>query len=112
MGGHSSQLWHGSTAVLGAECIVGCNPLVAPSSFPIAIRCWGTMEGWGHPWAVPPARVVYCLLTLTPEQQRLLCRPLAADGVWWALTRESTLDREAKTILRQRGSIVTAVSFT
>ena len=54
----TSQFWHGIRAVLDAECIVGCNPLVAPSSFPVAIRCWGTLEGWGHPWATPPSRVV------------------------------------------------------
>ena len=103
----SAQFWHGVRAVLDAECVVGCNPLVAPSSFPVAIRSWGTLEGWGHPWAAPPSRVMYCLLTQSPEEQRLLVRPLAADGIWWALTRRSTLDLEVKDMLRQRGGVVT-----
>ena len=103
----TSQFWHGVRAALNAECIVGCNPLVAPSSFPIALRCWGTLEGWGHSWAIPPTRVVYNLLTQSPEEQRQLCRPLAAGGIWWALTRESTLDREVKAMLKQRGRVIT-----
>ena len=88
---------------------VGCNPLVAPSSFPVAIHSWGTLEGWGHPWAAPPSRVVYCLLTQSSEEQRLLARPLSADGVWWTLTRRSTLDPEVAAILRQRGCVITVL---
>ena len=103
----SAQFWSGVHAVLNAECIVGCNPLVAPSSFPVAIRSWGTLEGWGHPWAASPSRVVYCLLTQCAAEQRLLARSLSADGVWWALTRRSTLDPEVKAILGQRGSVAT-----
>ena len=103
----TSQFWHGVRAVLDAECIVGCNPLVAPSSFPISVRCWGSLEGWGHSCAAPPSRVVYSLLTQPPEEQRQIIRRLAAEDMWWALTRESTLDREVKAILRQYGSVVT-----
>jgi len=103
----SAQFWSGVRAALDADCIVGCNPLVAPSSFQAAIRSWGALEGWGHSWAVPPSRVVYCLLTQSPEEQRMLARPLAANSVWWALTRRSTLDPEVKAILVQRGRAVT-----
>ena len=105
----SAQFWSRVQEVLDAECIVGCNPLVAPSSFPVAIRSWGTLEGWGHPWAAPPSRVMYCLLTQSPEEQRLLARPLQAKGIWWALTRRSTLDSEVAAILRQRGCAVSVV---
>ena len=31
----SQQFWHGIPAVLEADGIVGCKPLVAPSSFPV-----------------------------------------------------------------------------
>ena len=78
----TSQFWHSIWAVLDAECIVGCNPLIAPSSFPIAIRCWGTLEGWGHPWQAPQSRVVYNLLTQSAEEQRQFFLPIAADGIW------------------------------
>ena len=101
----SSQFWYQLRTVLEADCIVGCNPLVAPSSFPVALRCWGTLEGWGH--SDPhPSRILYCLLTQSREEQRILCRPLRADDVWWALTRESVLDSEVKDILSQLSSIV------
>ena len=43
-----AQFWHGVRVILDAECVVGCNPLVAPSSFPVAVRCWGMLEGWGY----------------------------------------------------------------
>ena len=37
----------------------------------------------------------------------MLARPLAANSVWWALTRRSTLDPEVKAILVQCGRAVT-----
>ena len=40
----SAQLWTGIRAVLDAECIVGCNQLVGPSSFPVTSCSWGILE--------------------------------------------------------------------
>ena len=40
----SAQFWHGVEVILGAECVVGCNPLAASSFFPAAVRCWGMLE--------------------------------------------------------------------
>ena len=59
----SAQFWHGVRIIVEAECVVGCNPLVAPSSFPVAVRCWGMLEGWGYTSASHPSRVMYCMLT-------------------------------------------------
>ena len=101
----SQQFWHGIRAVLEADGIVGCNPLLAPSSFPVAVRCWGLVEGWGHS-APHPTRVMHCLLTLSPEEQRKLCLGLKSSAVWWALTRSSTLDPEVRTALARRGNVV------
>ena len=36
---------------------------MAPSSFPVAVQCWGLFEIWAHS-APHPTRVIHCLLTL------------------------------------------------
>ena len=86
----TSQFWHGVRAALNAECIVGCNPLVAPSSFPIALRCWGTLEGWGHSWAIPPTRVVYNLLTQTVSEPGGAASAVPATCCWRHLVGTDT----------------------
>lgn len=103
----SAQFWTQVQGVLEADCVLGCNPLVAPSVFARAHRNWGTLEGWGGLNGVPPASTVLNLLTLTPPEQRqmcLACRVLTAGGVWFALTRRSTLDPQVKTLLTARGA--------
>ncbi len=39
----SSQFWTQVQGLLKADCILGCNPLVAPSAFPRAYKNWGTL---------------------------------------------------------------------
>ena len=101
----SHQFWFHVRSVLKADGIVGCNPLVAPSSFPVAVRCWGLVEGWGHS-APHPTRIMHCLLTLEPADQRKLCQHLKAGDVWYALTRATTLDPAVKAVLAQRGNAI------
>ena len=105
----SAQFWTQVQGVLGADCILGCNPLVAPSVFTRAHRTWGSMEGWGGLDGIPPASTVYNLLTLTQPEQRQMCityRGMAAGGVWFALTRRSTLDPQVKSLLETRGGVL------
>ena len=64
--------------------------LVASSSFPSAVRCWGTSEGWGNSFAL------HCLLTQSPAEQLKLCCSLKAYGIWWALTWGSNLASNLK----------------
>ncbi len=89
-----------------AECILGCNPLVAPSAFTRAYRNWGMREGWGRTTGPPPASAVYNLLTLTRPEQQQMCLAgsgLTAGGAWYALTRRSTLDLQVKARLEAVG---------
>ena len=97
------QFWFHVLSALKADGIVGCNPLVAPSSFPVAVRCWGLVEGWGRS-APHPTSIMNCLLTLAPADQRKLCLHLKPEGVWYALTWATTLDPAVKAKLAQRGS--------
>ena len=102
----SAQFWTQVQGVLMAECILGCNPLVAPSAFTRAYRNWGTREGWGRTTGPPPASAVYNLLTLTRPEQQQMClagRGLTAGGAWYALTRRSTLDLQVKARLEAVG---------
>ena len=95
----SAQFWTQVQEVIEASCIIGCNPLVAPSAFPCAYRTWGTREGWGRWDGSPSVCTVYNLLTLTMPEQRqncLVCGGLTAGGTWYALTRKSTLDPQVK----------------
>ena len=93
----SAQFWTQVQGVLEAGCILGCNPLVAPSVFPCAYRTWGTLEGWGR--MSPPVITVYNLLTLTMAEQRQNCLVqggLTAGGIWYALTRKSAIDQQVQ----------------
>ena len=57
--------------------------------------------------APAPNRVLYVLLALTPQEQLELYRGLTSDGVWFALTCGSTLDKGLADRLRGLGSVVT-----
>jgi hypothetical protein len=90
----SAQFWTQVQGVLAADCILGCNPLVAPSAF-----ARSTLEGWGRLTGAPPASTVLNLLTLSgPEQRQLYLthNGLLAGGIWYALTRKSTLDPQVR----------------
>ena len=82
--------------MLKGDCILGCNPLVAPAAFARAFRNMGSREGWDHSDRSPLTRAVYSLLTLTRLEQRHMCRGLTAGGCWYVLTRRSTLDPQVK----------------
>jgi hypothetical protein len=86
----SAQFWKELRASLALDCIIGCSPLVAPSSFPMAQS--GQGEGWGFNLP-PPSRIIYNLLHLSAPEQWHVCQSLRADKCWYALTRGSTLDR-------------------
>ena len=102
----SAQFWHGVRVIVDAECVVGCNPLVAPSSFPVAVRCWGMLEGWGYSSASHPSRVMYCMLTQSPAEQLQMAQSLKAGAIWWALTRASNLAPEVRAMLSKRGHVL------
>ena len=85
----SAQFWHSVKVILGAECIVGCIHLVAPTSFPVAMRCWGMLEGCGYSVASHPSPVMYCMLTQSPTEQLKMSQSLKAGATWWPLTRAS-----------------------
>jgi hypothetical protein len=104
----SQQFYNGLQRVLQAEIVVGCHPLVAPAVFPASFRSWAGLEGWGQERLGPaPNRVMYVLLALTSQEQLELCRGLTSDGVWFALTCGSTLDKGLADRLRGLGSVVT-----
>jgi len=104
----SQQFYNGLQRVLQAEIVVGCHPLVAPAVFPASFRSWAGLEGWGQERLGPaPKRVLYVLLALTPQEQLELCRGLTSDGVWFALTCGSTLDKGLADRLRGSGGVVT-----
>ena len=105
----SAQFWTQVQGVLAADCILGCNPLVAPSAFARAYRTWGTLEGWDRLTGAPPASTVFNLLTLTGIEQRQMCLThsgLSAGGAWYALTRKSTLDPQVKARLCAGAAVV------
>ena len=102
----SAQFWHGVRVILDAECVVGCNPLVAPSSFPVAVCCWGMLEGWGYTSTSHPSRVMYCMLSQSPAKQLQMAQSLKAGATWWALTRASNLAPEVRAILSNRGNVL------
>ena len=86
---------------MGAKCHVGCNPLVAPSSFSVAVRCWGMLEGWGTSASHP-----YCMLTQWPAEQLQMAQSLKAGATWWALTLASSLATEVRAILSDQGHVL------
>ena len=99
----SHQFWHGLQGALQADHIVGCCPLVAPSSFPSAspdgvYLCWG--QGG------LPVRPVYNFLSMDRSLQRGLAAELTSLRTWFAVTRRSTLDTGAAAALRRAGQVV------
>ncbi len=65
----SRQFWHGIRVALDADGIIGCCPLMAPSSFVYA--SWtGTSADWGSPDR--SSRLIYSLLDTTPKLQQYL----------------------------------------
>ncbi len=103
----SSQFWHGIRVVLDADGIIGCCPLMAPSSF--AYASWtGSSADWGSPDR--SSRLIYSLLDTTPDPgdlQQSRSHRLQPDRVWFALTRRSNLDRGMKRVLERTGQVVT-----
>ena len=91
----SAQFWKELRTSLALDCIVGCNPLAAPSSFSRALN--GQGEDWG--FNLPPSScIIYNLLHLPPPEQWLVCQSLRVDRCWYALTRGSTLDPNQGTV--------------
>jgi hypothetical protein len=100
----SRQFWHGIRVALDADGIIGCCPLMAPSSFEYA--SWtGTSADWGSLYR--SSRLIYSLLDTTQELQQFLSHSLQPDPVWFALTRRSNLDRGVKRVLQRTGQVVT-----
>jgi len=100
----SHQFWHGLRTALNLDSIIGCCPLVAPSSFPHS--SWdGDSCDWGY--QLRPNRLMFDLLCSPLGEQRRLCKLMSPDKIWFALTRRSTLDREIRRALELIGQIVT-----
>ena len=104
----SSQFWHGLRKTLLAPCVLGCNALVAPSVFPMALRNWTTPEGWG--WAQfqladtwLPQGFLLNLLTANAQEQQDLCAYLSRHPQWFVLTRARTLSLATKNMLTAHG---------
>ena len=85
----SAQFWYGVEVIFAAKCVVGFNPLVAPSSFSVAVRCWGMLDGYTS--ASHPSRVMYYMLTQSPTEQLQMAQSLKVGATWWAVTRASNL---------------------
>jgi hypothetical protein len=65
----SHQFWHGLRVALGSDGIIGCCPLLAPSSF--MYSSWdGVTTDWGN--QLYPSSPTYDLLRSTPEEQLFL----------------------------------------
>jgi hypothetical protein len=91
---------------LDLDGIIGCCPLVAPSSFPYS--SWdGTSADWGY--LLRPGWPAYDLLCASPEEQQRFSRRLKVDISWFALTRRSTLDRPVKQVMEpeRAGQVIT-----
>ena len=100
----SHQFWHGLRVALDSDGIVGCCPLMAPSSFPYS--SWtGFSADWGS--QLQPRRPVFDFLCASPEEQHSLSGRLRPDQIWFALSRRSTLDRSIKQVLERAGQVIT-----
>ena len=102
----SHQFWHGLRVALDSDGIIGCCPLMAPSSFPYS--SWTGLGGsadWGY--QLHPRRPVFDLLCAPPEAQRSFAGRMRPDQVWFALSRRSTLDRNTKLVLDRAGQVLT-----
>lgn len=96
----SHQFGHGLRVALDLDGIIGCCPLVAPSSFPCS--SWdGVSADWGY--ALPSTRPIFVLLCSSPEEQGRLAGLMAPGKVWFALTRKSTLHSSTELALKQGG---------
>ena len=72
------QLWHGLRVALDSDGIIGCCPLVAPSSF--MYSSWdGVSTDWGY--QRQPSRPIFDLLRSSPEEQRFLSNWFLQDQV-------------------------------
>ena len=94
-------------AALQADGIIGCCPLVAPTSFPFA--SWnGVTADWGH--LLWPQCPVFDLLCSTPDEQRRLTHHLARtgrqQGVVCTHQACNPVSAEAKKTLERSGRIV------
>ena len=100
----SHQFGHGLRVALDLDGIIGCCPLVAPSSFPCS--SWdGVSADWGY--ALPSTRPIFVLLCSSPEEQGRLAGLMAPGKVWFALTRKSTLHSSTELALKQGGQVIT-----
>jgi len=99
----SHQLWQGIKQAFQADTIKGCNPLVAPPCFAVALR-EGAEEGWGH--REKQTRVVYNFLTMSAAEIKLTVARLRQNEAWLALTRAKTLERETEAQLQLVGAKV------
>ena len=89
---------------LDLDGIIGCCPLVTPSSFPYS--SWdGESADWAY--ALLPNRLIFVLLCSSPEEQGRLTSPMAPGKVWFALTRKSTLHSSTELALKQGGQVIT-----
>ena len=99
----SAQFWKRIRMAFDLDCVIGCSPLVAPSSFQQVLK--GRGEGWGT--SHPPSSLVYNLLHLPADEQWHLCQNFKADGCWYALSRGSTLDHLSRDRLSTLGVTLT-----
>ena len=99
----SHQLWHGICRAFKADTIWGCNPLVAPSCFTVALS-GGAEEGWGH--RQPQTRRVFNLLCMTAPEIMAIASSVRREDAWLALSRARTLTAEAERSLRRVGAPV------
>ena len=100
----SHQFWNGIRVALESDGIIGCCPLVAPSSF--MFSSWdGVSADWGY--QLHPRRPVIDLLRASPEEQGSLSNWLRPGQVWFALTRRSTLEQSVKRVLERTGRVIT-----
>jgi hypothetical protein len=74
----SAQFWKELRASLALDCIIGCCPLVAPSSFPMAQN--GQGEGWGFNLPPPLASyTTYC--TCLPQNKGMYAKVCGRTSV-------------------------------
>ena len=100
----SHQFWNGLRVELELDGVIGCCPLVAPSSLPYS--SWDGMSAdWG--FQLQPKRPIYDFLCASPELQQRLAWKLTAERPWFALTRRATLDRTVKQGMERAGQVVT-----
>jgi hypothetical protein len=67
----SHQFWDELNVALKADCIIGCCPLVVPSSF---MYSWwdGVSTDWGY--QLQSSRPIFNILLSSPEEQHFLSK--------------------------------------